>query len=218
MISQYSQSRFLVPAMVVIAVMAATTGFFISAKQAEKDRLESQVQIQGLFWPNPRQIGEFETVDHNQSSFGLSQLKGKWSFVFFGYTHCPDICPITLSMMASIYPELNGTVDNVQVLFVSVDPARDSTDKLAEYVNYFDPDFIGLGGTENQVNSMTRQLGVAYFLNKEDDTENYLVDHSASLYLISPEAQMVGKLSPPLRADGIKKQFYQIKEFIDAQS
>ena len=218
MISQFSQSKFLIPAMVLIAVMAGATGFFISVKQAEKERLESQVQIPGLFWPNPRQIGEFETVDHRQASFGLPQLQGKWSFVFFGYTNCPDICPITLSMMANIYPELSEKVDNVQVLFVSVDPERDSTETLAQYVNYFDPNFIGLGGSESQISSMTRQLGVAYFIDKEEDNENYLVDHSASLYLISPEASMVGKLSPPLQPDSIKQQFYKIKEFIDAQS
>ena len=218
MLSPYGQNRFLIPTMIIIALLAAAAGFFVSVKQAQLEQAQAaQRQIPGLFWPNPRQVAEFNTLDHSNQGFGLSQLQGKWSLVFFGYTNCPDICPITMSVLAQTYPALTERLPDVQVLFVTVDPERDSLAKLSQYVNYFSDRFIGIGGDEDQVNSFTRQLGAAYFLNKEEGVNNYLVDHSASLFVIDPQARMVGKLSPPHDPELIKQQFFRIQEFIDAQ-
>ena len=110
---------------------------------------------------------------------------------------------------------MKAATANLQVLFASVDPERDNTDKLAQYVNYFNDDFIGVGGKASAMNGFTRQLGVAYFLNNDEENENYLVDHSASVYLIDPEARLVGKLSPPHSSEMIEQRFIQIKEFIN---
>ena len=182
MLSPYGQNRFLIPTMIIIALLAAAAGFFVSVKQAQLEQAQAaQRQIPGLFWPNPRQVAEFNTLDHSNQGFGLSQLQGKWSLVFFGYTNCPDICPITMSVLAQTYPALTERLPDVQV------------------------------------NSFTRQLGAAYFLNKEEGVNNYLVDHSASLFVIDPQARMVGKLSPPHDPELIKQQFFRIQEFIDAQ-
>lgn len=217
--NQLSQSKFLIPTMIVIALLAAATGFFVSVKQAQLEQQQAaQRQIPGLFWPEPRQLQSFSIVDHYNQAFELADMKGKWSLVFFGYTNCPDICPITLSVLAESYPAMKSGTDNLQVLFASVDPDRDNTDQLAEYVQYFDEEFIGVGGPVTAMNGFTRQLGVAYFLNNEEDKENYLVDHSASVYLIDPEARLVGKLSPPHNPEVIKQRFAQIKEFINENS
>lgn len=216
MSSPYNQNRFLIPAMVVIALLAAATGYFVSVKQAQQQQAE-QNRIPGLFWPNPRQLSAFSAVDHTNQSFGLAQLQDKWTLVFFGYTNCPDICPITLSVLARSYPALHADTDKLQVVFVGVDPERDTIDQLSQYVAYFNEDFIGVGGNEQQINSFTRQLGAAYFVNKEEGDDNYLIDHSASLYLIDPRARMVGKLSPPHEPELIQQQFTRIREFIDAQ-
>lgn len=216
---QLSQSKFLVPAMIIIALFAAATGFFVSVKQAQLEQeMAAQRQVPGLFWPNPRQLQTFSITDHNSSPFELTDMKGKWSLVFFGYTNCPDICPITLSVLAEAYPDMKTAAENLQVIFASVDPDRDNTDRLAEYVHYFDTDFIGVGGTTTAMDNFTRQLGVAYFLNNEGNEENYLVDHSASVYLIDPESRMVGKLSPPHSPESIEQQFLRIKEFVNENS
>ena len=119
-----------------------------------------------------------------------------------------------MSVMAEAYKNLPGK-NNVQIIFVSVDPIRDTSDKLAQYVAYFNESFIGLGGSMNQISSLTKQIGVAFFHNIKEDTQNYMVDHSASIFLIDPKARMVGKFSPPHQSEKIQKQFKQIKDFIN---
>jgi protein SCO1 len=217
MIRQLSNSKFLIPAMMVLAILAAGTGFYISLKQSQQS-MQANPGIEGLFWPNPKQINAFSTIDQNGRPFGLEQLSNTWSFLFFGYIHCPDVCPVTMAVMAEAYKELITENMDIQNVFVSVDPERDTTEKLSQYVTYFNADFIGLGGNNEMVNSLTRQIGVAYFLNNEEQTENYLVDHSASIFLIDPKGRMVGKLSQPHQKTKIVEQFTKIKNFIDEQS
>ena len=202
--------------MAILAMLATSAGFYISLKQSQPALGESH-NIEGLFWPNPKQINDFNTLDQTNKPFGLEQLKGKWSFIFFGYTHCPDVCPITMSVMNEAYKQLSAQHDDLQIIFVSVDPERDTSEKLAQYVSYFNDAFIGLGGSKEKVDSLTKQIGVAYFHNNEEQTEEYLVDHSASIFIFDPKARFVGKLSAPHESSKIIKQFTEIKNFINAQ-
>lgn len=220
MLKTLSHSKFLIPAMVVLAVLAAGTGFYISLKQSQNNQRPDfgpAANIEGLFWPNPKQLNDFNTLDQAGKSFGLEQIEGKWSFIFFGYTHCPDVCPITMSVMNDVYNQISANNNHLQIIFVSVDPERDTAEKLAQYVSYFNKDFIGLGGDTKMVDSLTKQIGVAYFLNNEEQKEGYLVDHSASIFVFDPKARMVGKLSTPHEPTKMIEQFTQIKTFIDAQ-
>lgn len=220
MLRQLSNSKFLIPAMLILAVLAAGTGFYVSLKQSQKEqqaKLTNPPDVEGLFWPNPKQIHDFKTLDQTGTKFGLDQLTGKWSFIFFGYTHCPDVCPITLSVMSDVYKKLKTQHNDIQVIFVSVDPDRDTTEKLAQYVAYFNDDFIGLGGDKKKIESLTKQIGIAYYINNEKQNENYLVDHTASIFLIDPKARLIAKLSPPHNENTIIQQFTKIKDFIDAQ-
>ncbi len=204
--------------MVILAVLAASSGFYISLKQSQNQQqpdFGSSPNIEGLFWPNPKQILDFNTLDQTGNTFGLEQVKGKWSFVFFGYTHCPDVCPVTMSVMSETYKQLSVDYDDLQILFVSVDPERDTTEKLAQYVSYFNEDFIGLGGDTEKVDSLTKQIGVAYYLNNEEQEDGYLVDHSASIFVFDPKARLVGKLSAPHESAKVIEQFTNIKNFID---
>ena len=198
----------------VIAASAVMAGFYFSLKMERRNQQQSS--IPGLFWPNPRQLTAFETLDNKGNNFGLNNLNGKWSFLFFGYTNCPDICPVTLYVLAQVYPSLQSASKDVQVIFVSVDPSRDSTGILDQYVSYFHQDFIGLSGAQQQIDDFTQKMGVVYMLNNNDNQENYLVDHAASIFLIDPKGRMVAKISPPHQIDAISRQFQQIKEFIDA--
>lgn len=201
--------------MAILAMLATSAGFYISVKQSQHTT-QANPGIEGLFWPNPIQINAFSMLDQNGDSFTQEQLRGKWSFIFFGYTHCPDVCPVTMSVMADVYKQLAPEHDNIQVIFASVDPERDTTEKLSAYVSYFNEHFIGLGGNTDMVNSLTKQISIAYYLNKEDNADNYLVDHSASIFLFDPKARLVGKLSAPHQKDTIIKQFKSIQQFIDA--
>lgn len=213
MISKLSNSKFLIPAMAVIAILASGMGFYISLKQSQQP-IQANPGIEGLFWPNPKKINPFSVIDQDGESFGLEQFKGKWSFIFFGYTHCPDICPITMAVMGDVFKELINEHDDIQNVFVSVDPERDTIEKLSQYVTYFNEDFIGLGGNTEMINSLTGQIGIPYYVNRDESTENYLVDHTASIFLIGPEGRLVGKLSAPHQKATIIEQFTKIKTYI----
>jgi protein SCO1/2 len=175
--------------------------------------------IEGLMWPNPKQVRTFEAVDHEGRAFGLEQLRGKWSFLFFGYTHCPDVCPVTLAILARVQRELDaaGAAVPMQAVFVSVDPERDTPAQLAQYVRHFHERFIGVGGTLAQVQGLTAQLGIAFYHDAPAADGNYLVDHSASVFLLDPEARLVSIFAAPQDAGRILARFREIRDFIQRE-
>jgi protein SCO1/2 len=182
--------------------------------------VEQPPGIQGMFWPDPKQLYPFLTVDDTGARFGLDRLKGKWSFMFFGYTHCPDVCPITLSVMAQVHEKLQrqGLGGEVQMLFVTVDPERDTTRRLAKYVHKFDSAIIGLGGSMTQIQSLTGQLGVLSVKDETDEHGNYLVDHSTALFLIDPKGRLISLFSAPHDAESIVSRFLRIRDFVGQQA
>ena len=147
---------------------------------------------------NPaRQIALPELVKHDGQPFTNDDLKGHWTLVFFGYTRCPDICPMTMNVLAEA--KKKATAEFPQVVFVSVDPQRDTVEMLGDYVRYFDPEFTGVTGEENMIQALTLQTSVLYMKvpgssGKEDD---YLVDHSSSIILINPKGQLAAFLAAP---------------------
>ncbi|MCG8325990.1 MAG: SCO family protein [Thiotrichales bacterium] len=198
-----------------LTVLGALFGIYTSEYYQRSD----QAGIPGLLWPDPKQLRPFATIDHHDQVFGLQQLQGKWSFLFFGYTHCPDICPLTMTTLNTTYPDLQQRAgEDLQIVFVSVDPDRDGSAKLREYMTYFNSEFIGLGGTREQVDSLARQIGIAYFLHEADEQGSYLVDHSASVFLIDPKGRLLAVFSAPHTPGDIQDRFQQIHEFYSQQS
>lgn len=147
-----------------------------------------------LYYKQSRVIKPFELVDHNGQSFTKEQLNDKWSLVFFGYTSCPDICPTTLQNLSFIYDDLKAITQNSQVLLVSVDPQRDSQDKLAQYIAYFNSEFIALRAGHEVLFPFARNVGLMYAISGEGD--DYLVDHSASLVLVNPAGKIAAIFKP----------------------
>ena len=201
--------------MALITVMGMAAGYYTSIRSARN----INPGIQGLLWPNPKQLAPFMTLDDNGNTFGLDRLNGKWSFLFFGYTHCPDVCPITLAVFNQVLQQLvrDDTTGRVQMIFVTVDPARDSAQRLKEYVNYFNSNIIGLGGTDEQVKSLASQIGIIYIPGEKTPAGEYYVDHSASVFLVDPRGRLVSVLSPPLEAENILARYRQIRDFIEDQ-
>lgn len=173
-------------------------------------------RIEGLLWPDPITIEPFTVLDQHGAPFTESSLQGKWSLLFFGYTHCPDICPLTLSVIKQVYERLAqaGKAEDVQVLFASVDPERDTLEKLSSYLAYFNPDFIGLGGTAEQVQNLARRIGVIYMLGEADSAGGYLVDHTAAVFLIDPRGRLLSVFSPPHASDAMLVRLADIRSFI----
>ncbi len=124
-------------------------------------------------------------IDHNGRAVTLESFRGKVVVLFFGYTHCPDVCPTTLSDMAEAFKLMpDGVSDKVQVLFVSVDPERDTQEILKAYVPYFHPSFLGLRGSPEQVAQVAKEFRIVYRKHVEPGATDYLVDHSAGSYVL----------------------------------
>ncbi|MES9830869.1 MAG: SCO family protein [Candidatus Thiodiazotropha sp. DIVDIV] len=130
--------------------------------------------------------GDFSLTDHHNKSFELEQLKGKLVLLFFGYTYCPDICPTELANLAMVFDELKSQADQVQGLFISLDPERDTPEVLHDYVGYFSEGLLGLTGSEAEVRQVARQYRVKY-QRHEKKGGGYSIDHSANLYVINRE-------------------------------
>lgn len=171
-------------------------------------------ELQGVLRPAPQPLQAFELTDQQQQPFTLERLQGKWSFVFFGYTYCPDICPTTLSTLTGLVWKLRNDPQNladIQVIFVSVDPQRDTPDVLASYLEYFDESFQGVTGAQQDIDSLTRQFGAGYMNEPETTPGQYLVSHTSSIFLVDPQGRLLASFSPPHNADTIADQFRQIR-------
>ncbi len=144
--------------------------------------------------------------------FANANLQGQWSFVFFGYTQCPDICPTALGLMKDLQARLGAVppAPTFQVVFISIDPARDTHALLDNYLAAFDPAFIGITGDDTELAPLTKDLGVFFQRNDTADKKNYTVDHSAAIYLINPKGQLVALFSPPQAADKMAADYRRI--------
>ena len=174
---------------VIIAIAAAVVGA-LSFQQLTQLPLPEHA----LHYQQPRAIKAFEFTDHNGQAYTKEQLTGKWSLVFFGYTSCPDVCPTTLQNLGFIYDDLKAIASNSQVLLVTVDPQRDTQEKLSQYIAYFNPEFIALRGGHEVLFPFARNMGLMYAINGEG--ADYLVDHSASLVLINPDGNITAIFKP----------------------
>lgn len=193
-----------------LVVLAAVIGVLAAMYQGQ----EPEPTVPGLLWPGPKTLGAFSVIDHDNNPFTLADLRGKWSLLFFGFTHCPDICPVTLAVMDKTHSRLAQARD-VQFVFVTVDPERDTPERMEQYLTSFNPEFVGLGGSAEQIAGLTGQVGLPYFRDKTQDEENYLVDHGASLFMIDPLGRLVGIFSAPHDALDVTDRFNRIREFIE---
>lgn len=130
---------------------------------------------------------DFSLVDENGEQVRLSDFRGKPVLLYFGYTFCPDVCPTTMAELGKMMRELGDQADDVQVVMISVDPERDTPERLAEYVRYFHPDFIGLTGTEEEVSQAATPLGVYYAKQEVEGASGYLMDHTATVLMIDKD-------------------------------
>jgi protein SCO1/2 len=134
---------------------------------------------------------DFALTDENGRSFRLSQLRGKMVLLFFGYTHCPDACPTTMTKIARAAKLLGTDADRIVTLFVSVDPGRDTPDVLKHYLEYFHLNSLGLTGTKAEIDAVVKKYGARYEIEQSDSAAGYHVDHSTDLYLLDQEGELV---------------------------
>ena len=201
--------------MVVLIASVAGAGF-AAYNLGRNNQAVVPESLMGTVWPEPRSLADFELLDHNQQVFDLQQLQGQWSFVFFGYTSCPDICPTTLLNLRAVTAALDELgEESPQVILVSVNPERDSPEKLAEYVKYFNPAYRGVTGSEEQLHAMALQIGAMYQQLPVDENGNYEVAHSASVFLVDPQARMYAAFSPPHQPEQMAQKLIAVRQFYE---
>ncbi|TQV70718.1 SCO family protein [Exilibacterium tricleocarpae] len=183
---------------ILVAFIATVLGLFYNKFTSPRVLSATDLRVNGAFeFDKPRIFKDFQLTDHRGQAFSLANLQDKWTLMFFGFTYCPDICPTTMATLNELVGTLDEKIlDNTQVVLVSVDPARDTVDKLAQYVPYFNEDFIGLTGEFLQIKRLATQLNIAF--NKVTLEDTYTVDHSANVVLINPKGHYHGFFKPPL--------------------
>jgi protein SCO1 len=186
-----------------LMILAAAAAGYMVARQLQDD---SPALVAGTRLPQPRPVAEFTLQDHDGAAFGPRQLNGQPSLVFFGFTHCPDVCPTTLALMAQLARE--PKLAALRLVFVTVDPRRDDAATLASYVHAFGPSITGVRGEDPQLEPLLRSLGVARSVQQLAGGE-YSVDHSATLFFVDAQGRLAAVFTPPfsfpaLRDDLIK--------------
>jgi len=178
----------------------------------------TEMQINGLYvLETPRNFGEVNLVDHRGEAFTNDSLKGKWTLIFFGFTHCPDVCPTTMSFLNDLIGQLEGTeVEDTEVVMLSVDPARDTVEQLASYVPYFNPDFTGVTGQFLDIHRFASALNTP-FRKVPGQGEDYQVDHSANVVLINPRGDYHGFFKAPLDMAKMKLTYRSARAMWDKQ-
>ena len=165
---------------VILGVLLALTGWQL---------LRSPYQYQGSFIDPPVQAPDFQLTSSNGGLFRLSEQRGKTVLLFFGYTHCPDVCPVTLAVYGQIREKLGGLADQVEFAFITVDPERDTPEKIAAHLQNFDPSIIGLSGDQSALEKAWKDYGV--LVEKQiGSADEYLIDHTARIYVVDAQGNL----------------------------
>lgn len=178
----------------IVAFIALVVGLFVAARIQPPAAAPEFIQT----YPEPRALAPVNLLDHNGQNLNNEWFREQWTLTFLGYTWCPDICPTTLAELKRAYPELQAIESEhpVKVLFLSVDPQRDTQERLNEYIQFFNPEFTAATAAHKDLFPLVRSMGMAYAIVDSTDKPDYLVDHSASVVLINPNGQVVGRFKP----------------------
>jgi protein SCO1/2 len=202
-----SQSKAIGLVIIVMAGVAGIAGAFLW-----RDHAAPVTLLAGTYLSPQRALPEFSLIDAHGRAFGTADLKGSWSMMFFGYTNCPDFCPTTLTLLAAMEKRLRAAAAPVRprVIFMSVDAKRDTPTQLAQYVPYFDPDFIGLTAADQAgIEAVAAKLGVSVIITPRADG-SYTVDHSGEIFVVNPRGELAGILTGPFTVDELTGDFQHI--------
>jgi protein SCO1/2 len=197
-------------AIAAVALAAAALGFgawrYLDARRA------APPEIHGYVLAAPRALPAFELADEHGRPFRSVDFVGRWSFLYFGYTYCPDVCPLTLVELAKLAQQLSAELpaERVDYYLVSVDPQRDTPARLREYVAYFDPSFHGLTGSPLALAAFARATDALFDVPENPAADNYLVSHSSNVVLLDPSGDVHAVFSPPHEPAALAADFAKL--------
>ena len=204
-------------AFVLVDVMLAVTFVSLYRVQSDREFAEELRNVGITMYPEARVVEAFNLTDEHGANFGETELRGRWNIIFFGFTSCPDICPLTMTELKQFYEELEDSERNLlRVVMVTVDPGRDNIETLGKYVNSFNDDFVGLTGNMEAISAVARQFFVAHSKPEEashnnhtttTDTVDYIVEHSGHLAIIDPEGKFAAVMQSPMREKDIAEAY-----------
>lgn len=172
-------------------------------------------ELQGIVQTQLRGLPEFLLHDYNGQPIGPAWFRGQWTFVFFGYTHCPDICPTTLYTMQQVRRQLEHAPDllaDTRFLFITLDPARDTPEILKDYVQHFDPSFLAASADQPTLDRLTAAMNVVYAIDQRPGQDNYIINHSAAILLIDAQGRYHARFTPLQNAAFIGNSYRTIRD------
>lgn len=198
-------------------VMLAIGGLFLFG-QVNKDRPLDTEQLKALGFvqlPTPRGLEDINLLTQSGELFDGSQLEGKWTYAFFGYTNCPDICPVYMGILERTLDRFLDALTSeefglFQVLFVSVDPTRDGVEEVREFVARYSDSFVGITGTETKIKDFAEQVGVGYERIASTSELQYLVEHQGHLVVFNPQGDCMGYIKEPFDTVQLTKLFQHL--------
>lgn len=188
-----------IAAIALVLIAATATGVFLGTGWPVSTR-STLPEIHAALFKSPRTLPQFELPSTSGNPLDNKTLSGHWSLLYFGYTHCPDICPTTLTLLAHLLQDLHGLQPEQYptVYFISVDPKRDQLQAMSDYVKAFGSGFVGVSGPVDELRKLTSRLGVAFSYGAPGADGNYKVNHTAGVFLIGPDGHEVAVFTPPL--------------------
>lgn len=198
---------------VIIAVAALALLFGMwSRHNLHHDQNNLQLASASVL-PQAKNLNHFQLLFSDHRPFTNDDLTGHWSMLFFGFTNCPDLCPTTLTTLNETYKiwQADKLATLPQIIFISVDPERDTPPKINEYLKSFNTNFLGATGTKDQLDKLTQQLSVLYMkVQKGKTDEDYTIDHSGTILVIDPKGNWYALFNTPHDAKNIAKDFETI--------
>ena len=177
--------------------------------------------ISGIFFSEPRVLQDFTLLDHTGATFHRDRFQGKWTFIYFGYTSCPDACPLTLVTLNQVQQRLaqEGIDNDNAYLLISVDPERDTPERLGIYTTYFNPQFVGATGTPEELARLAQQCLVTYRRSPgQRDETNYIIDHSSNVILVDPQVRLRAIFRPPHTPEALVVDIRKIRAYVEVHT
>ncbi|MDH3419569.1 MAG: SCO family protein [Gammaproteobacteria bacterium] len=188
--------------LLLVGVMLATTSL----------RRPVPLPEQASYFEMPLELPAFNLDGTGNETYSRDNLRGQFSLMFFGFTNCPDICPLTLATLAQAYGELEDAGSQLpEVVFVSVDPNRDTIDAIAAYLSNFDARFTGVTGSRRNLDPLLRALGVTVMVQEFPNQPSYSVTHNGTIYMIGPDAELIATIDGSVSAREIAIDFRRVR-------